>query len=173
MHKNTSSLRRDTQPAWASTQRVMDRSAESASLIRQSAVLGGIVGEIGGALIGTVTGSLTLDLTGTLMGFTQGVILGALVGILVGMVVGKTAGTGGGPSIGAYTGMGTGALLGVIIGFLTPDSLRFSPILLHTPVLETLASSRFETIAFFAFLMCILGTAVGVWVAGKNYRPKK
>lgn len=173
MHKNTSSLRRDTQPAWASTQRAMDRSGESASLIRQSAVLGGIVGEIGGALIGSVTGSLTLDMTGTLMGFTMGVILGALVGILVGMLVGKAAGTSGGPSIGAYTGMGMGAFLGAIISSLVPDSMRFSPILLRTPVLERLAESRFETIALFAFLFCILGTAVGVWVAGKNYRPEK
>jgi len=173
MQKNTSSLRRDTQPAWVSTNSVVDRSGESASLIRQSAVLGGIVGEIGGALIGTVTGSLTLDLTGTLMGFTAGVILGALVGTLVGMVVGKIAGEIGGPSIGAYTGMGTGALLGAIYGYLMPDSIRFSSILMRTPMLETLASSRFETIAFFAFLVCLLGTAVGVWVAGKNYRPGK
>lgn len=173
MQKNTSSIARDTQPAWRSTNSVIDRSEESASFLRQSAVLGGIVGEIGGALIGTVTGSLTMELTGTLMGFTAGIILGALVGILVGMVVGQAAGTGGGPSIGAYTGMGIGALLGAIFGFLTPDSIRFSPILLRTPVLERLAESRFETIAFFAFLLCILGTGVGVWVAGKNYRPGK
>ena len=148
-------------------------STRAESVTRQSAVLGGIVGEIAGAIIGTLTGFLTTDLTGALMGFTVGVILGALAGILVGMVVSKTAGASGGPSIGAYSGMGTGAILGAMIGMLIPNTLRTSPILLQTPVLETLASSRFETIALFAFLLCILGTAVGVWVSGKNYRPAK
>jgi len=148
-------------------------STQTESLTRQSAVLGGIVGEIAGAIIGTITGSLTMDLTGILMGFTAGVILGALAGILVGMVVSKTAGASGGPSIGAYTGMGVGAILGAMIGMLIPEPLRTSPTLLQMPVLETLASSRFETIAFFSFLFCLLGTAVGVWVSGKNYRPAR
>jgi hypothetical protein len=165
MQKNASSLTRDRYHNWAAT--------KTESLTRQSAVLGGIVGEITGAIIGTITGSLTMDLTGALMGFTVGVILGALAGIIVGMVVGKTAGASGGPSIGAYSGMGTGAILGAMIGMLIPNALRTSPILLQTPILETLASSRFETIAFFAFLLCLLGTTVGVWVAGKNYKPAK
>jgi len=165
MQKNASFLARERTQAWAPTQ--------TTSLTRQSAVTGAIVGEIAGAIIGTLTGFLTMDLTGALMGFTVGVILGAFAGILVGMVVSKTAGATGGPSIGAYTGMGTGAVLGAMIGMLIPDYLRTSPILQQTRVLETLASSRFETIAFFAFLLCLLGTAVGVWVAGKNYESAK
>ena len=165
MQKNASSLTKDRYHTWAST--------KSETLTRQSAVLGGIVGEITGALIGTITGSLTMDLTGALMGFTVGVILGALAGVLVGMVVSKTAGASGGPSVGAYSGMGAGALLGAMIGMLIPNTLRTSSMLLQTPVLETLASSRFETIAFFAFLLSLLGTAVGVWVSGKNYKPAK
>jgi len=114
-----------------------------------------------------------METIGTLMGFTAGVILGALAGILVGVVVSKTAGASGGPSIGAYSGMGTGAILGAMVGMVIPDTLRMSPILLGTPVLETLVSSRTETIAFFAFLFSILGTIVGVWVSGKNYRPER
>lgn len=165
MQKNASFLTRERTRPWATT--------KPESITRKSVVLGGIVGEITGAIIGTLTGALTMDLTGALMGFTIGVILGALAGIVVGMIVGKIAGTNGGPSIGAYSGMGTGALLGAMIGMLIPDTLRTSPILLQTPVLETLASSRFETIALFAFLLCLLGTAVGVWVSGKNYKPAK
>ena len=172
MQKNASSLTRDTQPVWTSTNDT-DYSTKTVSLIQQSAVLGSIVGEIGGAMIGTVTGFLTMDLTGILMGFTAGVLLGALTGILVGMVVSKTAGASGRPSIGAYSGMGTGAFLGAVLGTFIPDAFRLAPMLQRTPVLETLASSRFETIAFFAFLLCLLGTAVGVWVGGKNYRPQK
>lgn len=165
MQKNTSSLMRETHRTWVST--------ETVSLTRQNAILGGIVGEIGGAIVGTITGSLTMNLIGILMGFTVGVILGALTGIVVGVVVSKTAGTSGGPSIGAFSGMGVGAILGIMIGMVVPDAFRMSPILFETPVLETLASSRFETIAFFSFLHCNLGTAVGVWVGGKNYQPEK
>ena len=165
MQKNASFLTRESHHTWAST--------KTTSLTRQSAVLGGIIGEIAGAIIGTITGSMTMNLTGTLMGFTVGVILGSLAGIIVGVVVSKTAGASGGPSIGAYSGMGVGAIFGAMIGALVPDSIRMSPMLLQAPVLETLASSRFETVAFFAFLLCLLGTAVGVWVAGKNYKPVK
>jgi len=161
MQKNASFLTQERTQPWAST--------KTESITRKSIVLGGIVGEIAGAIIGTLTGALTMDLTGALMGFTVGVILGALVGIVVGIVVSKTAGASGGPSIGAYSGMGSGAILGAMIGMFIPNALRMSPMILQTRVLETLASSRFETIAFFAFLVCLLGTAVGVWVSAKNY----
>jgi hypothetical protein len=165
MQKNASFLTRERDKTWAAT--------KTTSLTRQSAVIGAIIGEIAGAIIGTITGSLTLDLTGALMGFTMGVILGASAGIIVGVVVSKTAGASGGPSIGAYSGMGTGAILGAIIGMFIPNAFRMSPMVLQTRVLDTLASSRFETVAFFAFLFCLLGTAVGVWVAGNNYESAK
>jgi len=169
MQKSAPSISRDNHYAWT----LSKDTTEPALLTQNSTLLGGIIGEIFGALIGTITGSLTIELTGILMGFTAGVIFGAITGMLVGALVSKTAGVSGGPSIGAYSGMVAGAIMGTIIGITTPESLRASTMLLHTPVLETLASSRFETIAFFAFLFCILGMVVGVWVGGINHKTGK
>ncbi len=139
---------------------------------QQSAVFGGILGEITGAIIGTLTGAITMNLTGILMGFTAGVMLGALAGSLIGIAVSQTAGSNGGPSIGAFTGMVLGPILGTIIGLFIPDSIRMSASTLQIPVLNAITSSRFETVSLFAFLFCILGTMVGVWVSGKNYKPQ-
>ncbi|MBI5824837.1 MAG: hypothetical protein HZB18_12475 [Chloroflexi bacterium] len=176
MPKNAISVSK-SQRAWPQTNKAAYAGAINKTveinLNQQSAIFGGIVGEISGALLGTATGALTMNLTGILMGFTAGVILGALAGLLIGLVVSRTAGSSGGPSIGAYTGMGTGAILGVMIGLLIPNSLRMSANTLHIPVLNALTSSRFETVALFAFLLCILGTVVGVWIGGKNYKPQK
>jgi hypothetical protein len=172
MPKDTLSLSKESQYTWSHAKESAQKTAK-ANLTKQSAVLGGIIGEIAGAIIGSVTGTLTMNLTGILMGFTAGVILGALTGILTGLVVSKTAGSSGGPSIGAYSGMGFGAILGASIGLLIPNSLRMNDIFLHTPVLNTLASSRFEAVSFFAFLLCILGALVGVWVSGINYKSAK
>lgn len=144
-----------------------------AGLTQQSAVFGGILGEITGAIMGTLTGAITMDLTGILMGFTAGVMLGALAGSLIGIAVSQTAGRNGGPSIGAFTGMVLGPILGTIIGLFIPDSIRMSASTLQIPVLNAITSSRFETVSLFAFLFCILGTLVGVWVSGKNYKPQK
>ena len=140
---------------------------------QQSAVFGGILGEITGAIMGTLTGAITMNLTGILMGFTAGVMLGALAGSLIGIAVSQTAGRNGGPSIGAFTGMVLGPILGTIIGLFIPDSIRMSASTLQIPVLNAITSSRFETVSLFAFLFCILGTLVGVWVSGKNYKPQK
>lgn len=144
-----------------------------AGLTQQSAVFGGILGEITGAIMGTLTGAITMNLTGILMGFTAGVMLGALAGSLIGIAVSQTAGRNGGPSIGAFTGMLLGPILGTIIGLFIPDSIRMSASTLQIPVLNAITSSRFETVSLFAFLFCILGTLVGVWVSGKNYKPQK
>jgi len=144
-----------------------------AGLTQQSAVFGGILGEITGAIMGTLTGAITMDLTGILMGFTAGVMLGALAGSLIGIAVSQTAGRNGGPSIGAFTGMVIGPILGTIIGLFIPDSIRMSASALQIPVLNAITSSRFEIVSLFAFLFCILGTLVGVWVSGKNYKPQK
>jgi len=142
-------------------------------LTQQSAVFGGILGEITGAIMGTLTGAITMNLTGILMGFTAGVMLGALAGSLIGIAVSQTAGRNGGPSIGAFTGMVLGPILGTIIGLFIPDSIRMSASALQIPVLNAITSSRFEIVSLFAFLFCILGTLVGVWVSGKNYKPQK
>ena len=170
MRKNTLSFANESHQNWSRTREIALKTA-SANLTKQSVVLGGIIGEVAGAIIGSVTGALTMNLTGILMGFTVGVTLGALTGILTGAVVTKTAGTIGGPSIGTYSGMGFGAILGTLIGLIIPDSVRMSATILRTPVLNMLASSRFETVSLFAFLLCILGAMVGVWVSGKNYKP--
>ena len=71
------------------------------------------------------------------------------------------------------TGMVLGPILGTIIGLFIPDSIRMSASTLQIPVLNAITSSRFETVSLFAFLFCILGTLVGVWVSGKNYKPQK
>lgn len=177
MQKNTLSISKERQHAWSQTKKtayqITKNKAAGIDLTRQSAVFGGILGEIIGAVIGTATGALTMNLTGILMGFTAGILLGALTGLIIGMAVSKTAGTSGGASIGAYTGMGLGPVLGTIFGLMIPDSIRMSLNAQHLPVLNVLTSSRFETISFFAFLLCILGTMVGVWVSGKNYAPEK
>ncbi len=171
MYKNILLIPKENQRVWS--QRKETSNTTRISLVQQSAVLGIILGEIAGAIIGTAIGFLAMNLTSILLGFTAGIILGAFTGLLIGIVVSKTAGTSGGTSIGAYSGMGVGAILGIIAGLLIPDSVRTSVYALHTPMLSALALSRFETISFFAFLLCILGTLVGVWVAGKNYEPKR
>lgn len=177
MPKNTLSISKGSHQTWSQTQEITFSRAKyktsETTLILQSAVFGGIIGEIAGALIGTATGALTNNLTSVLMGFTIGVLLGALTGFLTGIVVSKTAGTHGGPSIGAYSGMAFGAILGTIVGLLIPDTIRLSAQTLHTPVLNALLSSRFETVSLFAFLLCILGTVIGVCVSGKNYESEK
>ena len=177
MPKNALSISKESHQAWSQTKEIVFSNEKykvtETTLLRQSAISGGIVGEIAGAIIGTVTGALAANLTGILMGFTIGVLLGALTGLLTGIIVSKTAGTNGGPSIGAYSGMGFGAILGTIVGLLIPDSIRMSANTLHTPVLNALVSSRFETISLFAFLLCILGALIGVWVSGRNYKPAK
>ena len=171
MYKNILLIPKENQSVWS--QRKETSNTTRIRLLQQSAVLGIIIGEIVGAIVGTTIGFLATNLTSILLGFTAGVILGALAGLLTGIVVSKAAGTSGGTSIGAYSGMGVGALLGIIAGLLIPGSIRTSVYALHAPMLSAVALSRFEIISFFAFLLCILGTVVGVWVAGKNYEPKR
>ncbi|MBT3339127.1 MAG: hypothetical protein HN855_10355 [Anaerolineae bacterium] len=166
MYKDTLSLSENYR-IWSQAQEM-----PRVSLLQQSAVFGAIIGEIAGAIIGTATGFLTMNLTGILLGFTAGVILGALTGLLTGIIVGKIAGTSGGPSVGAYAGMAFGTFLGAITGLFIPETIRASIHALQVPALSALALSRFEMVSLFAFLLCILGTLVGVWVAGKNYAVK-
>ncbi len=168
MIKNTLSASEGSQPAWPAYDSLV-----KFNLSKQSALFGSILGEVTGAILGAATGALTMNLTGILMGFTAGVLLGALTGFIVGIIVARLAGTSGGPSIGAFAGMGLGALHGTAFGFLIPDSIRMSAGALQITLLNVITASRFETISFFAFLFCIIGSIVGVWVSGKNYRPEK
>ncbi|MBI5963120.1 MAG: hypothetical protein HY863_06580 [Chloroflexi bacterium] len=171
MTKNALSITEGSQSTWSQANETANDKPVDIGLIKQSALFGGILGEIAGAILGTVTGALTANLTGILMGFTAGIMLGSLTGLLIGIVVGRIAGDSGGPSIGAFSGMGFGAILGALFGLIIPESLRMSAGTMNTPVLNALTSSRFETVSLFAFLLCILGTLVGVWVSGKNYKP--
>jgi hypothetical protein len=66
-----------------------------------------------------------------------------------------------------------GAVLGIVIGILIPTSLRMSANTQGMPVLDALTLSRFETAVFFCFFLSILGTAVGAWVSGRNFIPRK
>lgn len=166
MYKNTLPIPKENYHIWA------ERKTTNVSIIQQSAVFGTIIGEIAGAIIGTALGSLVMNLTGILIGFTAGVILGALAGLLTGIVIGEIAGASGGPSVGAYAGMIFGSLLGIIAGLSIPESGRASVHALQIPALSALTLSRFETVSLFVFLFCILGTLVGVWVAGKNHKGK-
>lgn len=142
-------------------------------LIQESVFLGCVLGLVAGSLLGFVTGALTMNTQGTLAGTVLGSLLGILSGSLIGAVTARTAGRSGGPAVGAYTGMGLGAFLGAIAGLLIPNSVRMSALVLETPVLNVIASSRFETVAFFFFLLCILGTIIGVIVGGRNLIPRK
>ena len=177
MQKNALSISKGRNRASSQIKETTNSNAKSTMVgvgfTQQSAVFGGILGEITGAIMGTLTGAITMNLTGILMGFTAGVMLGALAGSLIGIAVSQTAGRNGGPSIGAFTGMVLGPILGTIIGLFIPDSIRMSASTLQIPVLNAITSSRFETVSLFAFLFCILGTLVGVWVSGKNYKPQK
>jgi len=167
MIKNTLSVSEGSQPGWS----VYNASVKF-SLPKQSALFGGILGEVAGAILGTATGALTMDLTGILLGFTAGIIIGAVSGTLIGLIVSRLAGISGGAGVGAYAGMGIGAVLGMMFGLMIPESVRLSANTMNIPVLNALTSSRFETVSLFAFLVCILGTLVGVWVGGRNYRPR-
>jgi hypothetical protein len=173
MSKTTLSISKGETHSWSQAKNTdYSNTKAKVDLTQQSALYGGILGEVTGALIGALTGALTMNLTGTLLGFTAGIMLGALAGLIIGLIVSRVAGTSGGASIGAYSGMASGAALGVVTGLLIPESLRMSAKTLP-PLLNVLLSSRFETVALFGFLLCILGAMVGVWVGGRNYRHQK
>ena len=143
------------------------------NLMQSSILFCGLVGSVGGILIGAAFGAITTTLNGILVGAAAGLLFGILTGILTAALTVKTAGATGGVAIGAYTGMGLGAVIGAIIGALIPDSVRMSANTQNLPVLDALINGRFETAVLFAFFLCVLGTAVGAWVAGRNFVPRK
>jgi hypothetical protein len=143
------------------------------NITQKSIVFGSTLGAMIGALVGAAFGAITVTLNGILIGLTSGLVLGILTGILTAALTVKTAGTTGGVSVGAYTGMAFGAVIGTIIGALIPDSVRMSARTQNLPVLDALIAGRFETAVLISFLLCVLGTAVGAWVAGRNLIPRK
>jgi len=64
-------------------------------------------------------------------------------------------------------------VLGGFLGVLIPESVRMSANTQQSPMLDALTAGRFETAVLVSFLLCVLGTAVGAWVAGRNFVPRK
>ena len=142
-------------------------------LWKKSILFGSFLGAIGGTLLGAAIGAITETLNGILIGAITGLILGVLTGILTAMLTVRFAGTTGGVSLGAYTGMAFGAVLGLIIAALIPESVRMSANTQQSPMLDALTATGFETAVLFSFLLAVLGTAVGAWVAGRNFIPRE
>lgn len=139
----------------------------------KSIFFGSFLGAIGGTLLGAAIGSITQTLNGISIGAVTGLILGILTGIFTAVLTVRFAGTTGGVSIGAYTGMAFGAVFGIIVGALIPESVRMSANTQQSPMLDALTATGFETAVLFSFLLSVLGTAVGAWVAGRNFIPRK
>jgi hypothetical protein len=141
-------------------------------MIQRSMGLGGLIGTVAGACLGAAAGAITMSSSGVVNGAVTGVILGMIIGISTGWLTVRTGGTTGGVSVGAYTGMGLGALIGGVFGAFIPDSVRLAANTTHTPIMDTLTASTFETAFLICFLGRIAGTAVGAWVGGKNLIPR-
>ena len=141
-------------------------------MLQKSAVLGSLIGTGFGALIGVGLGAITKSVSGILIGLISGLMLGLITGALTAALTVKTAGTTGGVGVGYYTGTIVGGIFGLIFGALIPTSLRIKAHTEGLPVLDALVMGRFETAVLFGFLVSILDTIVGVWVAGRNADPR-
>lgn len=141
------------------------------SILQKSIVLGAIIGAVFGGLIGAAFGAITMTFNGILVGFLIGLVSGGVTGGLTAALTVKTAGTTGGIGVGYFTGMLFGAIFGMILGALIPPSLAMSAAAEDPSVFEVLMPGRFGSAMFMSFLLSILATVVGVWVAGKNLIP--
>lgn len=141
-------------------------------LYKKSAVFGAGLGSILGLLLGAATGALSLTWSGIQLAGVVGLVAGAVTGSLTGLVSARVAGRAGGVSFGAYGGMAFGGFLGLILGAFIPFSFRESIAIDRMPYLTTLANGAFETAVLVSFLLACLGTAVGAWVAGRNFIPR-
>lgn len=138
------------------------------NIYQKSILIGSLIGILAGALLGASAGAITTSWSGIINGAMVGSILGFIVGAATGWLTARFGGTTGGVSVGAYTGMGSGALIGGIAGALIPNAVRMAANTTHTPIMDVLTASKFETAFFICFLASIAGTAVGAWVGGKN-----
>jgi hypothetical protein len=150
----------------------IEKSLANEPIMQKSIILGMWVGMVFGGVIGAAFGAITRTFTGTLVGLVIGMVLGLITGALTAALTVKTAGTTGGIGVGYFTGMVVGGVFGTTLGALTPTSLRISAHTEGLPVLDALASGRFETAMLTGFLLSILGTMVGTWVGGKNLIPR-
>jgi hypothetical protein len=138
------------------------------SLMQKSIRLGAVIGTAFGALIGAGFGAITTTFNGILVGAMIGLVLGIITGIPTAVVTAKMAGTTGGVGVGYFTGMVFGGVFGMFLGALIPPSLRMRAHTEGLPVLDALMMGRFETAILTSFLLSILATIVGTWVAEKN-----
>ena len=139
----------------------------------KSAIFGTGLGAILGLVLGAATGALSLTWSGVQLTGIVGLIAGALTGSLTGLISARAAGRTGGVSFGAYGGMAFGGFLGLILGAFIPASFRESIATDQMPYLTVLANGTFEMAILVSFLLACLGTAVGAWVAGRNFVPRK
>ncbi len=157
---------RDPFSTWA------NKSLLEKSITKPSIALGALIGAILGSLIGGGLGAITRSLSGILIGLAIGFALGAVTGALTAALTVKTAGTTGGVAVGYFTGLLFGGAFGLILGILIPVSWRMSAHTGGLPILDALATGRFETATLIGFPLAILAAVVGVWVGGKNLVPR-
>ncbi|HET9909087.1 MAG TPA: hypothetical protein VFQ23_20735 [Anaerolineales bacterium] len=149
------------------------KSLREKSITETSITAGVVVGAASGALIGVGLGAITKSLNGLLTGLIIGLILGAVTGALTAALTVRTAGTTGGIGVGYFTGMIFGGVFGMTLGALVPASFRMRAQTDDLPLLDALMIGSFETAMLAGFLLSILATVVGVWVAGKNLVEEK
>jgi hypothetical protein len=139
----------------------------------KSALFGTGLGAVLGMILGAATGALSLTWDSIQLGGIVGIILGALTGSLTGLIAARVSGRTGGVSFGAYAGMAFGGFLGLILGAFVPASFRESIATGQMPYLIVLANGAFEMAILVSFLLACIGTAVGAWVAGRNFIPRE
>ena len=152
---------KDPYSKWA--KRSQDR-----TLMQKSVTSGAVIGAVFGVILGAAFGAITTTLNGVLIGAVIGSILGILTGVPTAALTAKIAGTTGGIGVGYFTGMIFGGAFGLLLGALAPPSLRMSAQTEGVPVLDALMRGRFETAILTSFLLSILATIVGSWIAGNN-----
>jgi hypothetical protein len=146
--------------------------SQDRTLMQKSVTSGAVIGGMFGVIIGAVFGAITMTLNGVLIGAAVGSILGMITGVPTAALTAKIAGTTGGIGVGYFVGMVFGGILGLILGALAPPSLWMSAQTDGMPVLSALMRGRIETAISTSFLLSVLATIVGSWVAGNNLVPR-
>ena len=139
----------------------------------KSARFGTGLGAVLGMILGAATGALSLTWDSIQLGGIVGIVIGAITGSMTGAISARLAGRHGGVSFGAYSGMAFGGFLGLVLGAFVPSSFRESIATDQMPYLVVLANGKFEMAILVSFLLACLGTAVGAWVAGRNFIPRE
>jgi hypothetical protein len=142
--------------------------SQDRTLMQKSVTSGAKIGAVFGLIIGAVFGAVTTTVNGVLIGAVVGSILGTITGVPTAALTAKIAGTTGGIGVGYFIGMVFGGVLGLILGALVPPSLWTSAQTEGVPVLGALMRGRIETAISASFLLSVLATIVGSWIAGNN-----